>query len=126
MKEIPEAKIQQEIYQYFNNNYCLKHHKPSYIIHSVPNGLPIHTPEKARILDMLHKTGMVNGISDMIIHGREGKCICVEVKTEIGTQSEVQKYIQEKVTALGGVYLLVRSLDDFKKQIHNLLTNNNL
>ena len=71
---IPEQKIQQECYNYFNNTYCLKHHSPRLLIHSVPNGIPIpiSPKERARALDLLHKTRMVNGISDLIIHGVNG------------------------------------------------------
>ena len=37
MRDKTEAKIQQEIYAYFNNTFCLKHHTPRCIIFSVPN-----------------------------------------------------------------------------------------
>jgi len=116
---IPESKIQQEAYNWFNNNYCLKHHKPSYIIHSVPNGIPIPIPpkERARALDLLKKTGMVNGISDLIIHAPGGKCIMAECKTEGGYQSDDQKEIERKIIELGGVYFVFRSLIEFQTKI---------
>jgi hypothetical protein len=119
MTIIPESKIQQEIFNYFNNTYCLKHHKPSLIIYSVPNGIPIPIPpkERARALDLLHKTGMVNGVSDLIIQGVNGKTLNVEVKTETGFQSTAQIEFQKKIEALGGVYIVVRSLTDFIAQL---------
>jgi hypothetical protein len=119
MTIIPESKIQQEIFNYFNNTYCLKHHKPSLIIYSVPNGIPIPMPpkERARALDLLHKTGMVNGVSDLIIQGVNGKTLNVEVKTETGFQSTAQIEFQKKIEALGGVYIVVRSLTDFIAQL---------
>lgn len=115
----PESKIQQEAYNWFNNTYCLKHHKPSYIIHSVPNGIPIPIPkkERARALDLLKKTGMVNGVSDLIIHIENGKCIMAECKTDTGLQSEEQKEIERKIKALGGVYFVFRSLAEFQTKI---------
>lgn len=116
---IPEQKIQQECYNYFNNTYCLKHHSPRLLIHSVPNGIPIpiSPKERARALDLLHKTGMVNGISDLIIHGVKGRCIMAECKTETGFQSDDQQDIQRRVQDLGGKYFVFRSLIEFKEKI---------
>lgn len=116
---IPEQKIQQECYNYFNNTYCLKHHSPRLLIHSVPNGIPIpiSPKERARALDLLHKTGMVNGISDLIIHGVNGRCIMAECKTETGFQSNDQQDIQRRIQDLGGKYFVFRSLIDFKEKI---------
>lgn len=112
MKKESEAVIQQQIYIYFHNTYR------ELIIHSVPNGIPINTKDTPRMLDMLHKTGMVNGISDLIIHGKNGRCIMVEVKNSTGVQSEAQRKIQSKLENLNGIYLLVRSLEDFKEKIN--------
>jgi len=123
MKETPESKIQQECYTWFNNTYCLKHHNPRLIIHSVPNGVPIPLPPKilSRVLDLLHKMGMVNGISDLIIHGVNGRVICPECKTEIGVQSPAQKEIQSRIEALGGVYFIFRNLEQFQAEIQKHL-----
>jgi len=117
MKEIPEQTIQQSCYQWFNNTYCLIKHEPRLLIHSVPNGLPIQVKEQARILDLLHKTGMVNGISDLIIHGVKGRCIMAECKTESGHQSEAQQNIQRRVQDLNGIYFVFRNLESFQEHI---------
>lgn len=119
----PESKIQQECYIWFNNNFCLQKHEPRLIIHSVPNGIPIPIPpqERARALDLLHKTGMLNGVSDLMIHGVAGRCIWAECKTLSGVQSEDQIKIEKRVKELGGVYLLFRSLDEFQTKINPYL-----
>jgi hypothetical protein len=44
----------------------------------------------------------------------------VEVKTEKGKQSEKQIEFEQIVLALGFAYLLVRSLNDFIKQLQSL------
>ena len=119
---IPESKIQQEIVTDFNNNYCLKRHSPGLIIYSIPNGIPIplQPKERARALDLLKKTGSLNGASDLIIQGVNGRVINVEVKS--GTkQSPDQVKFQERVECLGGVYLLVYSLLDFQLKIEPYL-----
>lgn len=118
MNIIPESKIQQEIVMDFNNTYCLKHHKPSLIIYSVPNGIPVPIPKnvRTRALDLLHKTGMLNGASDLIIQGVNGRILNVEVKAET-KQSPDQIKFQERVELLKGKYIIVYSLLDFQLKI---------
>ena len=108
MKKESEALIQQQIFIWFNNSYR------ELIIHSVPNGTSTGDP---RIMSQMQNLGMVNGISDLIIHGRNGRCIMVEVKNSIGKQSDAQLKIQKKIEILGGRYILTRSLLDFQIQI---------
>jgi len=109
---IPENVIQAEIYKWYNNNFCLKSHDPQCIIFSVPNGGTRNIKEAL----LLKATGVVAGVSDLIIV-RLNEIIFVEVKTEIGKQSDKQKDFQKIIEKLGFKYILVRSLEDFKKQI---------
>jgi hypothetical protein len=124
----PEQKIQQEIFVYWHNN------NPNSIIHSVPNGfglnIPPIVPERfhavirkaiAMAIDLLKLTGMVEGIADLIIWLPNSRAIMVEVKTEKGKQRPGQKKIESKMQAIGGIYILVRSLEDFQQQIKNYL-----
>ena len=106
-----EAKIQQEIYQWFNNNYCLSNHNPRCYIFSVPN-------ESANIKEAMYKKsiGLRKGVSDLIIL-LPSKTIFVEVKTDIGRQSEEQKNFEKIVNDLGFDYILVRSLEEFIQKI---------
>ena len=115
MKIIPEQVIQQQAVMYFNNKYCLKHHNPSLIIFSVPNGIgvPCKLSDKIKALDLLNKTGQLSGASDLIIQGVGGFTINAECKTESGIQSEDQIKFQEKINKLGGVYFVFRSLEEF-------------
>lgn len=108
MRAESEALIQQQIYIWFNNTHR------NCIIHSVPNGSSTGDP---RIISQMTQLGMVKGIADLIIWLPKGKAIMVEVKNSTGKQSEDQKKIQQKLEKLGGIYILVRSLDDFKQKI---------
>jgi hypothetical protein len=123
MKNENESVVQQNCYRWFNNKYCTKFKEPRLIIYSVPNGIPIPLPPKemSRALDALSKIGMQKGISDLKIEGILGRTISVEVKTSTGTQSPAQIEIQERVEKLGGIYLLVRSLESFQTQIEKHL-----
>ena len=45
--------------------------------------------------------------------------LCVEMKTEIGRQSDVQKEWQLKVEKQGYKYVVIRSLEAFQQEIKN-------
>ena len=109
-----ESSIQQEIVIFFKNNYCLKHHVPRCEIFSVPN-------EGRNKLETIHKkaTGMLAGVSDLIIL-LPNRVVFVEVKTDVGRQSEHQIRFEQTVKALGLEYYLVRKLEDFKQIKINL------
>ena len=115
----PESKIQQQIVQDFNNLYCTTFKNPRLIIYSVPNGInfPLPNAQKIRVLDQLNKTGSLAGASDLIIQGVNGRIVNIEVKAET-KQSSKQIEFQQRVQDLGGVYLLVFSLEDFKEKIN--------
>ena len=106
-----EAQIQQSIFKWYHNNFCLKHHEPQNICFSVPN-------ESSNVKEQMYKKslGLIAGISDLIVITKN-EVIFVEVKTQTGRQSKKQKEFQSKVETLGYKYLLVRSLEDFKKQM---------
>lgn len=111
MKDKKEAKIQQEIFCWFNNTYCLKFHNPRMCIFSVPND------SESKEETMRKKaTGLLSGVADLIVL-LPNKCIFVEVKTPTGKQSDSQKEFEQHVQSLGFEYHLVRSLDQFKKII---------
>ena len=111
MKTTTENKIQQEIVQYFRNNYCLKHHNPRQCIFSVPNDSKNAVEQQRKV-----NTGLMAGVSDLIVL-INGNAIFVEIKTEIGKQSDKQKEFEETVTLQGFKYYLVRSLEEFKQII---------
>lgn len=119
MTIIPESKIQQEAFNWFTNNYCLPKHEPSYIIHSVPNGIPVKLPpnEMARALDLLNKMGMKKGVSDLIIHLKNGICIWAECKRPGETQSPDQIKLEQKLNKLNGNYFVFHSLEEFQQKI---------
>jgi hypothetical protein len=61
-------------------------------------------------------TGLVAGVSDLIIV-QPDRVIFLELKDTNGRQSNEQKSFQEKVTALGFEYWLIRSLEEFKAKL---------
>lgn len=114
-----ENRLQSEIVTWYNNNFCLKHHNPRHSIFSVPNG----GTRNIREAMTLKATGMKAGVSDLIIL-IPNKVIFVELKTDTGKQSEVQKDFQNVVENLKLEYYLIRSLDEFKETIEKIHSYN--
>jgi hypothetical protein len=105
-----ESKLQQEIFNWYQNNYCLKFHEPRGMIFSIPNG---GTRNKLEAITM-KATGLLAGASDLIVITPNGKLIFVELKTDTGKQSDKQIDFENRVKKLGFEYHLIRSIDEFK------------
>ena len=111
-----ENKIQANCYQWYHNNYCLKHHNPRGVMFSVPNELA----GTNKIAMMQAKAmGLVSGVSDTIIILPNGNIIFCEFKDSTGIQSEKQKEFESIITNLGFEYKIIRSLQDFKTWIQS-------
>ena len=110
--KIAESKIQQEAVLLFRNNFCLKHHKPRCIIYSVPN-----ESEDAYETQKKINTGLMKGAADLIILLPNGRVLLPETKTPTGYQSPAQKSFQLQAEALGHVYFVYKSLQEFKDKI---------
>ena len=106
-----EAKVQQELVVWFRNNYQRKGIDKG-IIFSISN----ERDGGFMAMKDLLLTGLLSGVSDLIVV-MKGKVIFVEVKNDIGRQSEKQIKFQKQVDNLGFEYHLVRSLEDFKNII---------
>jgi hypothetical protein len=109
-----ESKLQQDIFNFYQNNYCLKFHNPRGLIFSIPNG---GTRNKLEAITM-KATGLLAGASDLIIILPNGKLFFIELKIEKGIQSDKQKEFENRVSDLGFEYKIIRSLDEFKNFIH--------
>jgi len=106
-----EDQLQQRIVIDFRNRNL----KNDNLIFSVPNGGSRNQIEAMK----LKKTGTLAGVSDLIIMV-QNRLIFLELKTESGIQSEVQKQFQKKVEALGFEYLLIRNLKQYEDFMQTL------
>lgn len=109
-----EERIQYEIVEYFRNAFCRKVCNPRCAIMSIPNDGKDMKEQMRKLA-----TGMLPGASDMIVI-LPNTVVFVEVKTDIGRQSDVQKEFERRVNALGFDYWLVRSLEEFKTKLSSL------
>lgn len=67
------------------------------------------------------KPFQINGIPDAFAM-RSGVSLWIEFKTKTGSQSKSQKDFQSKITAQGGIYWIVRSLEELKSKLGELPT----
>ena len=101
-----EAQLQQNIIIWYRNNYQMN---GKGLIFSVAN-------ESTYKNKNFKATGTMAGVSDLIVV-TPNKTIFVELKIEIGVQSEKQKIFQKAIENLNHEYYLVRSLEQFKEII---------
>ena len=115
MKTI-ESNIQQSCVTWFRYQY--QHF--SKLLFAVPNGGFRNQATAGR----LKAEGVVAGVADLILlfpnHGFHA--LCLEIKTDVGRQSELQRQWQAEVEKFNYKYVICRNFDDFKKQITDYLT----
>lgn len=107
--------LQAEIVKWYNNNYCLSTFEKRGIIFSVPNG---GTRNKIEAM-ILKATGLLAGVSDLIVILPNSKILFIELKNEKGIQHEKQKDFENRINKLNLPYYLIRSLEQFKTIIND-------
>lgn len=55
------------------------------------------------------------GDPDMVAFFQDGRFVGIEAKTPSGVQSPVQKAREKEIISKGGIYLLVRSVEDLER-----------
>lgn len=62
--------------------------------------------------------GVKSGVSDLILLCKNGLTLFLEAKTEDGTQSKDQKEFEAQANKLGHIYIIFRSVDEFKEIVY--------
>ena len=106
-----EARIQQEIVMFFNNEYpelrgCLCYNNNNSV-----GGL------RGKLNKFL---GVVKGRSDMVLYYKSFS-VMIELKTEKGRQSDSQRAWQYLMINQGFRYYIIRSLEEFKELITKII-----
>ena len=110
-----ESKIQAKCYQWYNNNFCLKHHNPRGIMFSIPNEL---AGSNSIAMMQAIAIGLTSGVSDTIVILPKSKILFIEFKDEKGRQSDKQKVFETRILNLGYEYHLIRDVETFKALIY--------
>lgn len=133
MKKTSESYIQSECYIWLTNTYGLKHHNPRLVMFSVPNeiammirGVLMETRLPSNKIDQIiailtqrmKNTGLKGGASDTVIQFPNHVSF-VEFKTETGYQSDKQKEFEQITTSLGNEYVIIRSIEEFKRFVNS-------
>lgn len=93
---------------------CMDWLKLHRVFHYRQNNLP--TPMPDGTFRPVHFRGLPDCVA--IIAGRY---IGIEFKSDIGRQSEDQKFFEERCKASGGLYFLIRSIDDMERLVKPIL-----
>lgn len=99
--------------------YRMQYPKMKHNLFSVPNGGKRDAVTGAK----LKEEGALAGVADLILlkSNRFYGALLIEMKTSKGRQSESQKEWQRKITADGYKYVVVRSIEDFQREIRDYL-----
>lgn len=108
-----EHKLQVSMVNWFRLQYPSMRHN----LFAVPNGGRRDASTGRRLKD----EGVLAGVSDLILlkSNQHYGALLIETKTKKGTQRESQEEWESKITADGYKYVVVRSLDDFIKEVND-------
>ena len=112
MSNQPELKLQQDCFRFFHNQYPPLRG----ILWKVEN-----ERRRNKYEQMIAKsTGLVSGVADLnMVYN--GTFYGIEVKTETGRQTPAQKEWQKTIEQQGGKYFIIRTEDEFKQLIKDII-----
>ena len=106
-----EAKLQQECFVHFWNTYP-ELRGTMWMVHN--------NAKNAFQGAILKAMGMVKGVSDLQwLHS--GIYYAIELKTATGRQSNEQIQWQKQIESQGGVYVVLRSFDEFRTFVQSVI-----
>ena len=115
-----ESVIQTQIVEYLSaisrSHGFLFFSVPNEALLSITKSLGINDRMSFALLAILKKMGMTPGTSDLII-GHRSRMYCLEVKNEIGKQSENQTIFEMNCKEYEIPYRLVRSVHDVSEAL---------
>ena len=101
--------------------YRLQYPKMKHNLFAVPNG----SKRDVIIGAKLKEEGVLAGVADLILlkSNRFYGALLIEMKTPEGRQSDTQKEWQQKITNDGYKYVVVRSFEDFQREVRQYLSD---
>lgn len=110
-----EHRIQTAMVGWFRMQYPKMQHN----LFAVPNG----GRRDAITGTILKAEGVLAGVADLILlkSNRNYGALLIETKTRKGKQRDTQKEWESKITKDGYKYVIVRSLDDFMREVKSYL-----
>lgn len=110
-----ESKMQQAAKRWFD----IMHPDLAPLLFAVPNGGRRGKIEAA----IMKAEGVVAGVADMLLLAPRGgfSALCLEFKTDTGRQTDRQKAWQQAAEKEGNKYVVVRSFEDFAREVGEYL-----
>lgn len=101
--------------------YRLQYPKMRHNLFSVPNGGKRDAVTAAK----MKEEGALAGVADLILlkSNKFYGALLIEMKTKTGNQSESQKEWEQKIVNDGYKYVVVRSLDEFQREVKQYLND---
>ncbi len=89
------------------------------MLFAIPNG----GARNKREAGILKAEGVTAGVADMILLTPSGGygALCIEFKTDEGRQRQSQEEWQQAAETAGNKYVIVRSIEDFIREINTYL-----
>lgn len=111
-----ESNLQRNCFTWFR----LQYPRLRLLLFAVPNG----GFRNKREAGIMKAEGVTAGVADVILLKPSGgyASLCVEFKTEDGTQRATQKEWQKAAEGAGNKYVIVRSFDAFKEEVETYLS----
>ena len=112
-----EHKLQSAAFKWFRLQYPDMAHN----LFAIPNA----AKRTARIGAYMKEEGLLPGVADVVLMKSNrfyGACF-FEFKTKTGRQSDSQKEWESKITQDGYKYVIIRSLDEFRKVVKQYLSD---
>lgn len=108
--QISEKEIHMHAWQWVRKTH------PYLLIFHVPSGEDRHIAVAMK----LKRMGVIQGVADFLMFV-PGMAVAIELKEHDGSQSKPQEYFQERWEKLGHVYVVARSLDEFKNIVRRFV-----
>lgn len=101
-----------------NDETCLQMHAWAWVSKTYPDLLIFHVANERQAAVQYHvklkRLGVLKGTADFLAFPSAHYKAAIELKDDEGEQDKDQKYFQKRWERAGGVYFLVRTLEDFK------------
>ena len=112
MSKTSESKLQAKCYQWFHNKYPSLRGLLCYNLNNSKNNIDGNRNKAL---------GLQAGRSDMVIYLNGGRAVMLEMKTDTGKQTPAQVKWENTITDAGYDYIVIRSFEQFKKTITELI-----
>lgn len=108
-----------------NDEGCLQMHCAAWLKNEHPRLLAFHVANERKAAVQYHvklkRMGVLAGVADWLVFPDNGRKAAVELKDDEGEQDADQIKFQKRWERSGGLYFLVRTLDEFKTVVNGLL-----